>query len=79
MELTNLKGLTADQWGDLAQRVGRGLAVDRDADLVQSIGLLDQANRIRHGMATHQDAILINLQANLRLMGLEEDDQQVAA
>ncbi|MFW6341003.1 MAG: hypothetical protein ACOC0Q_09055 [Wenzhouxiangella sp.] len=56
-----LHGLTERQWLDLARRVSQGIAVDIDADAVELLGLWPQAQRIRSGMATHEDAAQISL------------------
>lgn len=71
-----LKGMNERQWTDLAKRVSSGIAVDVDAEQVEQIGLKPQAIRIRAGLATHTDAVLIHLQAQLRLHGLADEQRQ---
>jgi hypothetical protein len=61
-------GLTQEQWTALVKRVGTGMATKDDADPVEQIGLLPQAIRIRSGSATHKDAVLINIQAGMKLL-----------
>lgn len=63
-----LHGLTDRQWLDLARRVSQGIAVDIDADAVELLGLAPQAERIRSGLATHSDAVLINIHAQMQCM-----------
>jgi hypothetical protein len=65
-------GLTSEQWRALARRVGNGMATADDARPVDAIGLNKQARRIRRGMATHTDSVLIHLQAQMRLLGIVE-------
>jgi len=66
---TTLAGLAEPEWVALARRVGNGLATAHDAEKIESIGLLPQAIRVRQGLATHSDGVLVNLQAGLRLLG----------
>lgn len=63
-----LHGLTALQWQQLSRRVSTGEATVDDAALVEQLGLPPQAERIRSRIATHNDAVLIHLEAQIQLM-----------
>lgn len=64
-----LEGLTEAQWTALCRRVENGLATQRDARMVEHVGLMPQAIRIRQGLATRTDAVLVHLQIQIRLNG----------
>jgi hypothetical protein len=64
-----LEGLNEAQWAALCRRVEGGMATQRDARLVEHVGLMPQAIRIRQGLATRTDAVLVHLQIQIKLNG----------
>ena len=62
-----LEGLTEPEWQSLCRRVESGLATQRDARHVERVGMMPQAIRIRQGLATRSDAVLVHLQVQVRL------------
>ena len=64
-----LEGMTETEWQALCRRVESGMATQRDARHVESVGMMPQAIRIRQGLATRSDAVLVHLQVQIRLHG----------
>lgn len=67
--MSHLEGLTEPQWAALCRRVESGMATQGDARHVEQVGLMPQAIRIRQGLATRTDAVLVHLQIQIRING----------
>lgn len=71
--MRKLADLTEAEWQSLCRRVGAGKGTQRDARCVEEVGMLPQAIRIRQGLATCSDAVLVHLQVQLRLLGVQRE------
>lgn len=60
-------GLAEPAWLALCRRIENGLATVRDARQVHALGLQTQAIRIRQGLSTRTDAVLVHLTVQQRL------------